>query len=111
MIEQMLQQAQMMQEQNPQSDGITVLHTASGNDYCFVLSMNEDLDLWASHIVDFLRDKQELTVALMVHVWRDGTLDVPAYALRKQLTLASAENLNALMIVQGENGIMVRPIL
>lgn len=99
----------------PGADGVTVLRTAQGNEYRFLLSMQEpfeeSLTNHAQQAVDALIQNNDTHVLYLLHIWKQGhCLDLPPYSLRQVLTELHPENQNALLLLQGEDAWIIRTI-
>ena len=51
---------------------------------------------------------QQGTISALLCVWRNGQIDVPSMRVRQGLLRADAQNADALVYLQGENGIVTR---
>ena len=50
------------------------------------------------------------SAAYLVTVWKDGTVDLPAYELREKLIAADPRNADAKLLLQGEGYLNIRSI-
>ena len=91
----------------PDAMGVTLVRTKKGNCYQFPFSPAPD---FVPRAVRTLTESEDPHIRYLIHVWKDHTLDVPAYSLRRALMELHPENRNALLMLAGENGYAILPL-
>ena len=91
----------------PDAMGVTLVRTKKGNCYQFPFSPDPD---FVPRAVRTLTEAEDPHIRYLIHVWKDHTLDVPAYSLRRALMGLHPENQDALMMLAGENGFRILPL-
>ena len=92
----------------PDAQGITLVRTEKGNCYQFPFSPDPD---FVPQAVRTLTEAADPHIRYLIHVWKDHTLDVPAYSLRRALMELLPENQDALMMLAGKNGFRILPLV
>ena len=94
-------------EEAPEAEGITILRTSKGKEYCFPFSFQSD---FVPNILSTLTAGEDVCVLYLLHVWKNHALDVPSYGLRQALTALHPENQKALLMLIGEENFVIRSI-
>lgn len=89
----------------PESEGITLLQTVSGKEYLYHFCADNIFD-----VMNALVQNGDTRVLYLIHVWRDHTLDVPSYDLRRMLLELHPENQDALMLLTGRESFTIRSL-
>lgn len=89
---------------HPDAEGITIVQTVTGKEYFFPFDGDP---VFVSQAVYALTNVEDAHIRYLIHVWKDHTLDVPSYGLRKALTELHPENGKALLMLRGENGFSI----
>ena len=93
---------------NNRSQAIVIL-TQIGNIYCFYAPW-EEYCATEDQIVTILAEKNDTAVAAVLGMWEDGCVDVVSYKLREKLVTLDERNREALLVLQGQAGYVVRTI-
>ena len=91
----------------PDAMGITLLRTDKGNCYQFPFSPDRD---FVPRAVCTLTEAEDVHIRYLIHVWKDHSLDMPAYSLRQALMKLHPENRDALLMLAGENAFNILPL-
>ena len=92
-------------QEAPEAEGITIVQAASGREYRYHFCTDQ-----VSAFADMLTGNGDTQILYLVHVWKNHTLDVPSYDLRKALLDLHPENKDALMLLTGAENFIVRSI-
>ena len=90
--------------EHPDAEGVTLVRTAAGEEYLFPFTGDPDFAEKAARI---LTEGKNAHIRYLIHVWKDHTLDVPSYGLRKVLMELHPANGKALLMLRGENGFTI----
>lgn len=93
--------------QFPDADGITILRTAKGNEYCFPISMDHP---FVPEVVPTLVDAEDPQVLYLIHVWKSHWPDVPPFDLRQSLSNLHPQNKYARMLLAGGEDFIIRSL-
>ncbi|HIT34305.1 MAG TPA: hypothetical protein IAC31_06755 [Candidatus Faecousia intestinigallinarum] len=77
------------------------------NRYC--QASGNPMEDWEAGLAETLAMEQDARVRYLVCMWEDGTLDVPSARLRA-LLMASAENQETQVLLQGAQGYTVKTL-
>ena len=94
-------------DEAPEAEGVTILRTTKGQEYCLLFSFQENFTQNIIHLLTAADDRQILYI---IHVWKNHALDVPSYDLREALLSLHPENRNARMLLVGEKNFHIRSI-
>ena len=91
----------------PNADGVTIVRTASGNEYNFPISLDKP---FVPQVIDTLTDAADTHILYLVHIWKNHWLDIPSYGLRQALTVLHPENIHARLMLIGEENFIIRSV-
>ena len=94
-------------QSHPEAEGITLVRTAKGNEYHFPFSFQAS---FVPEAVAALTGAEDIHIQYLLHIWKDRTLDVPAYSLRKALMALHPNNRDALLMLAGKTGFALLPL-
>lgn len=89
------------------SDGVVILRTERDNEYRFPVYLNASSD-WISHVLDTLRKAEDVQVRYLTLMWKNHWLDMPPNAMVKGLIKLASENMNAKVLLIGEENFNIK---
>lgn len=90
--------------QYPDADGITILRTEQGKEYCFPVVLKQ-LDV--APFINDLKQVGDTRIPYLIHVWKNHWLDLPPFDLRKALLALTPENGDARLMLIGEESFQI----
>lgn len=90
-------------------DGVVILRTEKGNEYCFPVYRNEPfVDVMT--LTDTLRKAEDIRVCYLTMMWNNHWLDVPPCVLRKALIELTLDNAEVNILLIGEENFLIRTL-
>lgn len=85
---------------------VTAVKTGQGQIYTAVSTAS----LSDEQILQAMTQQQDTKAEYLLTIWKVGCLDIPSLGLREKLIALNEENADALLLLQGEGGYVVRTI-
>lgn len=83
--------------------------TTAGNTHVFFMNLDDQAACEEKILNTFVTQK-DTAIAFLVTMWRDHWIDLPSYGLRQKLIDLDGSNREALLVLQGENCLVVHTI-
>lgn len=89
-----------------------VCQTTAGNTHVFFMNYDDQATqaTCEEKILNTFVTQKDTAIAFLVAMWRDQWIDLPSYDLRRKLIDLDGSNREALLVLQGENCLVVRTI-
>lgn len=85
------------------------IQTTAGNMHVFMMSF-DDQTASEEKILNTLVTQKDTAIAFLVAMWGNHWIDLPSYSLRQKLIDIDESNREALLVLQGENCLVVRTV-
>lgn len=91
-------------------DQVIVVKTTKSNVYSFPNHIKSKGTSDEESFLRMLAEQEDCEIKYVVAMWTDGSIDIPSMNFRKLLLEASPKNAQAVLALQGEEGIVCKSL-